>query len=176
MDKGLLFKLSYINRISMPVYRGRTALTRAEIEVCTLVSFFCLTSLSPSRVVASARLGRCIFYVHTERELRKQVLERNDHAKSCADQSRLFVDGNNKGLAESILYPVLRRKTATALLLQTNRTQHRVTCTMYWMKKEILDTFSLILNIPMKHWVTCTMYSNDSTPFPSLLTTQRSTG
>lgn len=34
MDKGLLFKLSYINRISMPVYRGRTPLNMAEIEVC----------------------------------------------------------------------------------------------------------------------------------------------
>lgn len=34
MDKGLLFKLSYINRISMPVYRGRTPLNHAEIEVC----------------------------------------------------------------------------------------------------------------------------------------------
>ncbi|CAM9196738.1 unnamed protein product [Ectocarpus sp. 6 AP-2014] len=32
MDKGLLFKLSYVNRISMPVYRGRTALSREEIE------------------------------------------------------------------------------------------------------------------------------------------------
>ncbi|CAM9285200.1 unnamed protein product [Scytosiphon promiscuus] len=32
MDKGLLFKLSYINRISMPVYRGRTPLNMAEIE------------------------------------------------------------------------------------------------------------------------------------------------
>lgn len=37
MDKGLLFKLSYINRISMPVYRGRTPLNHAEIEVCVHV-------------------------------------------------------------------------------------------------------------------------------------------
>lgn len=33
MEKGLLCKLSYINRISMPVYRGRTPLTRQQIEV-----------------------------------------------------------------------------------------------------------------------------------------------
>ena len=33
MDKGLLCKLSYINRISTPVYRGRTALSHAEIKV-----------------------------------------------------------------------------------------------------------------------------------------------
>lgn len=33
MDKGLLCKLSYINRINVPVYRGRTPLSHAEIEV-----------------------------------------------------------------------------------------------------------------------------------------------
>eukprot|EP00904_Undaria_pinnatifida_P001496 jgi/Undpi1/11347/HiC_scaffold_30.g13644.m1 len=32
MDKGLLCKLSYINRINVPVYRGRTPLSHAEIE------------------------------------------------------------------------------------------------------------------------------------------------
>lgn len=33
MEKAFLFKLSYINRISTPVYRGRTPLSEAEIEV-----------------------------------------------------------------------------------------------------------------------------------------------
>lgn len=32
MEKGLLFKLSYINRLSTPVLRGRTPLTREEIK------------------------------------------------------------------------------------------------------------------------------------------------
>ena len=40
MDKGLLCKLSYVNRISVPVYRGRTPLSHAEIEVRATFTYY----------------------------------------------------------------------------------------------------------------------------------------